>query len=295
MTPLLFNLDSDPALGARLATQLDAETGELELHRFPDGESYLRIHSDCQDRDCVLFCNLFHPDARILTLLFTADTLRELGAARLLLVTPYLAYMRQDKRFNPGECVSSRPFARLLSSHFDGLITVDPHLHRYDSLDEIYTLSSQVVAAAPLIADWIAANIPQPLLIGPDAESEQWVSEVARLAGAPHQILTKQRHSDVSVEVSEPELKRWGDRTPVLIDDIISSGHTLLETLKHLHGAGMSRATCIAVHGVFAGDAYHQLLQRADIVTTDCIPHPSNAISVAAAVAHACRRWLGDT
>ncbi len=292
MTALLFNLASDPALSSRLAQHLEAEAGELEQHRFPDGETYLRIHSDCQGRDCLLFCNLFNPDEKLLPLLFAADTLRELGARRLLLISPYLAYMRQDTRFNPGECVTSRSFARLLSSHFDGLITVDPHLHRYASLDEIYSLASTVVPAAPLIARWISSHVQQPLLIGPDAESEQWVREVARLAGAPWQILHKERHGDYAVEVLLPDVERWREHNPVLVDDIISSGHTMLETLNHLQKAGLPRATCIAVHGVFSGDAYRLLQAKANIVSTDCIPHPSNAISIDQALAEACHQWL---
>ncbi len=292
MTPLLFNLASDPALVTQLAQLLPAEPGELELHQFPDGESYLRIHSDCQGRDCLLFCNLFHPDEKLLPLLFAATTLRELGARRLLLISPYLAYMRQDKRFRPGECISSRIFAQQLSGLFDGLITVDPHLHRYHSLDEIYSLKSIRVPAAPLIAHWIRQQITQPLLIGPDDESEQWVSEVAQLAGAPWQILHKERHGDYAVEVSLPDVERWQAHSPVLVDDIISSGRTMLETLNHLQQAGLPRATCIGVHGIFAGDAYQRLQASADVVSTDCIPHPSNAISLIPTLAEACRRWL---
>ncbi len=292
MKPLLFNLTSDPATCARLAQLLPAQSGELELHRFPDGESYLRFHTECQNRDCLLFCNLYHPDEKLAPLLFAAATLRELGARRLLLITPYLGYMRQDIRFKPGECVSSRVFARLLSDHFDGLITVDPHLHRYASLDEIYSLRSILVPAAPLIAQWISQQIRQPLLIGPDAESEQWVSDVAQLAGAPWQILHKERHGDYAVEVSLPDVERWRTHSPVLVDDIISSGRTMLETLHHLQDAGLPRATCIAVHGIFAGDAYRQLQACADVISTDCIPHPSNAIDIAGALAEACRHWL---
>jgi ribose-phosphate pyrophosphokinase len=287
MTPILFNLDSDPDLGSRLCRALNASAGELEQRHFPDGESYLRVHSDVAGHDCVIFCNLFQPDQRVLRLLFLADTLRDLGANRIGLITPYLPYMRQDKRFQPGECVSSRPFARVLSNAFDLLVTVDPHLHRYHSLDEIYSLNSRVVQAAPMIARWIGAHIEQPLLIGPDSESEQWVREVAELAGAPWQILTKQRHGDYDVEVSLPDLERWQQHTPVLVDDIISSGRTMLETLAHLSAAGLPRASIIAVHGLFAGDAWERLSAVADVVTCEAVPHPSNRISLSDAMAEA--------
>ncbi|MBA4503055.1 ribose-phosphate pyrophosphokinase [Marinobacterium marinum] len=292
---LIFNPDSDPALAAQLTSLLDAQAGLLEQRRFPDGESYLRVHSDCTDQDCVILCNLFHPDKRILPLLFLADTLRECGARSVGLVTPYLAYMRQDKRFKPGECVSSRPFARLLSSAFDYLITMDPHLHRYHSLDDIYSIPSRVVQAAPLIAHWIQENISAPLLIGPDSESEQWVAQVAHLAEAPFQILQKERHGDYDVSVSLPDLDSATQHTPVLVDDIISSGRTMLETIAHLQAAGLPKATAIGVHGIFAGNAYEQLTKVADVVTTDCIPHLSNQIDIAAPLAAAVRELLAET
>ncbi len=290
MTTLFYNLDSDAALAAQLCKALDAEAGTLEVRHFPDGESYLRIHDSCKDRYCVIFCNLFQPDKKTLRLIFLADTLRELGAKQVLLVTPYLAYMRQDKRFHEGECVSSKPYARLLSQAVDGMITIDPHLHRYHSLSEIYSIPTLIVKAAPLIANWIEKNIENPVLIGPDSESEQWVSEVAKLANAPFQILEKQRFGDYNVSVSSPELEAFKSHSPVLVDDIISSGRTMIETINHLDNAGLSRTTAIGVHGIFAGSAYALLSEKANVVTTDCIPHISNKIETAAALSVAVRQ-----
>lgn len=289
MKTLVFNLESDTALAAQITHALQAEAGSLEMRHFPDGESYLRVHDRCIDRSCIIFCNLFHPNEKILKLLFLADTLKELGARQLILVTPYLAYMRQDKRFHEGECVSSKPFAKLLSQAFDGLITIDPHLHRYHSLSEIYSIKTQVVPAAPLIADWINKHISQPVIIGPDSESEQWVSQVAEMAQAPFQILEKERLGDYQVNISTPELSAYLEHTPVLVDDIISSGRTILRTLEHLESANMKRATAIGVHGIFAGNAYEWLSNKADVVTTDCIPHISNRIETANALSKAIR------
>lgn len=294
MTTLFYNLDSDAALAAQLCMALSAEAGTLELRHFPDGESYLRVHDQCRDRPCVIFCNLFQPDKKTLRLLFLADTLRELGASQVILVTPYLAYMRQDKRFHEGECVSSRPFARLLSQAVDGLITIDPHLHRYHSLSEIYSIPTRIVQAAPLIAKWIQQHIPNPVLIGPDSESEQWVSEVARLAEAPFQVLEKERFGDYNVSVSLPELEPYQQHHPVLVDDIISSGRTMLETIAHLDRAGLPRTTAIGVHGIFAGSAYAQLSEKAQVITTDCIPHISNKIETSTALAEAVRQLQSE-
>ena len=200
--------------------------------------------------------------------------------------------MRQDKAFNPGECVSSLPFSALLSSHLDWLVTLDPHLHRYHSLDQIYRLESQVVHAAPVIADWISRSIEKPLLIGPDSESEQWVSEVAELAQAPFQVLNKIRHGDYDVEISLPEVERWRQHTPVLVDDIISSGKTMLETVKHLHKAQLKRPCCIGVHGLFSDSAFKELSQTAEVITCNSIPHQSNRIDISEVLAASVREMI---
>jgi ribose-phosphate pyrophosphokinase len=292
MQPLLFNLDSDCPLSNTLLHSLDAERGEVERRSFPDEESYLRVLSDCKDRQVLIFCNLFQPNEKVIPLIFLAATLRELGAGSVGLITPYLAYMRQDIAFHSGECVTSRHFAAMLSQYFDWLVTVDPHLHRYHSLDEIYQLQGRVAPAAPVIAKWIQTHIENPLLIGPDSESEQWVSQVAQLADAPFQILNKIRRGDYDVEVSLPDIENYHQYTPVLVDDIISSGKTMLQTLQHLEHAGLKKATAIGVHGLFAQDAYQQLSNISDVVTCNTVPHPSNQICVAEAISQAVLEFL---
>ncbi len=283
---LIFSLEAD-ALANHLSQIMGIEQGGLEHRIFPDGEHYLRVLTDCTQKSVILCVHLDHPNAKLLELIFLAKAVREQGAKRVGLVVPYLPYMRQDKAFQPGEVVTSRHFAQLLSTYFDWLVTVDPHLHRYHSLDEIYTLQSTVVAAAPVIAQWILASVQNPLLIGPDSESEQWVADVATRAGAPYQILNKTRYGDYEVAVSPIDFADFRQHTPVLVDDIISSGKTLLMTLAQLQQMALPNAICIAVHGLFAGDAYRQLQQQAEVLTCDCVPHPSNRITMTPAIADA--------
>ncbi len=161
MKPLLIALPGNDQLRDDLARELEADHGVAILRHFPDGESYVRVESSCKGRDVVLLATLAQPDDKLLPLIFTADLTRELGAARVILTAPYLAYMRQDKRFLPGEAVTSKSFAYLLSNTVDALVTVDPHLHRYSNLDELYSIPTRVVHAAPAIAAWIEARIPQ--------------------------------------------------------------------------------------------------------------------------------------
>jgi ribose-phosphate pyrophosphokinase len=284
---MICALPGNEAFAARLQAELGVEPLGLEWRRFPDGESYLRFKQDLRGRDVALVCTLNDPDSKTLTLLFAGRTARELGASRVGLVAPYLGYMRQDRRFSDGEAVTSVHFAALLSEAFDWLVTVDPHLHRRGSLSEIYSIPNAVVAAAPAMARWIADNVPRPLIVGPDAESEQWAAEVAAACNAPHAVMQKTRLGDRRVEIEAPPLSQWKDRTPVLLDDIISSARTMALAAKKIQEAGLDAPVCVGVHGIFSPDALGALRDAgaARIVTSNTIAHETNAIDVSALVA----------
>lgn len=275
---LFLALPGNDRLAKSLASDF-GDVGNLEARRFPDGETYLR-YATIPRGHVVLVATLSHPDDKILPLVFAAAAARELGAKRVGLVAPYLAYMRQDRRFKPGEAVTSRHFAKLISSYFDWLVTVDPHLHRYRSLGEIYAIRNRVVHAAPLISEWIKQNISAPLIVGPDSESEQWVAAVAKAAGAPYAVLEKVRRGDRDVEVSIRDNVRLDGRTPIFVDDIISSGRTMLAAVKLVASAG-AKPVCIALHGLFADNSATLLMQAgARVVTSNTIPHATNDINV---------------
>jgi len=289
---IIFELFGHAALADDLARRCSMTRGRLLLRRFPDEESYLRYEDDVAGRHVVLVCNLGRPDPHIPALLFAAATARELGAARVTLVAPYLPYMRQDHRFNTGEAITSRIFADVICAHIDALVTMDPHLHRYSALEEIYGVPVAIGASAPAVAQWVQANVEHPFILGPDAESEQWVGAVARIADAPWSVSHKTRNGDRDVAVAVPDLDAWRDRTPVVLDDIISSGHTMLEAVRHVRAAQLRAPVCVGVHAVFAGDANEALLEAGArmVVTTDTLPHPSNAIPIAGILADALRR-----
>ncbi|TJY63330.1 ribose-phosphate diphosphokinase [Sinimarinibacterium sp. CAU 1509] len=294
MNPVLLTFDGRAPFAEALAQQMDMELVPVELHRFPDGESLVRMCTRLAGRDCVVFCTLKNPDSIIFPLLSAAFTARELGARSIGLLAPYLAYMRQDKRFHTGEAVSARPFAHLVSTHFDYLVTVDPHLHRYHRLDALYRVPCTVVSAVPLMAEWIRRNVEKPLLVGPDEESMQWVGAVAEMAGAPFVVLRKIRRGDVDVDIEVPELEAVQGLTPVLVDDILSTGHTLSKTVVALLERGFGAPVCLAVHAVFAGEAERLLAEAGAqrLVTANTIEHASNAVDIAAPIAHALRNYL---
>jgi ribose-phosphate pyrophosphokinase len=293
---LLLPMPGNEAFAAQLAEHLDAVVGSVTVRRFPDGESYVRIHSDVANRQVAIVCTLHKPDPQFLSLLFAARESQALGATRVGLIAPYLSYLRQDKRFNAGEALTSAYFAQVLSSCFSWLVTVDPHLHRLASLADIYSLDSVVLHAAKKLGVWIRDNVKSPKLIGPDDESRQWVSVVAQVAKADFVVLEKTRYGDRDVRVRLPDVGDWRTVTPVLVDDIVSSAHTMIAVLKQWPHAHSSRPICVAVHAVFAEGAYRELLaaEPARVVTTNSIPHESNLIDIAALVADGVRQSVSS-
>lgn len=291
MNTIILALPGAERLAETLAQQLHCAASTVEAHRFPDGEVVVRLRTAVTGQRVLMVAHLDRPDDKTLALVFAADAARELGALQVGLVAPYLPYMRQDDRFRPGEAITSRSYARLLSSTIDWLVTVDPHLHRWPSLDAIYSIRSHVVAAAPAIADWLRREVPQAILVGPDSESEQWVADVAGRVGVPYVVMTKERRGDRDVQVRLPQGVPHEGRTPVLVDDIISSGHTMAAAAHVLRGAGWGRPLCVGVHALMDAAAL-DMLHRAGIArvaSCDTVPHPTNAIGVAALLAEGVR------
>lgn len=287
-TPLLLHFAEDAPFAHRVTRAAGFSAATLERHRFPDGELKLRLPPQLPGR-VVLLRTLDHPNEKLVELLLLARTARALGARHLTLLAPYLAYMRQDIAFHPGEVVSQRVIGRFLADLFDAVITVDPHLHRVATLAEAVPVRhATVLSGAPLLADLIASHHSQPLLIGPDEESEQWIAQAANVHDFDFGVCHKVRHGDRDVQIALPAVAVAG-RAVVLLDDVASSGHTLAGAARLLLAAGAASVDVAVTHALFAGDAL-QVIQDAGIGrvwSTDCITHPSNAVSMAQAIADA--------
>ncbi len=282
MERILFYLPGNETIAKTISQKMHLPIGEMTLHTFPDSETYVRLLTDVRNKEIILIDSLFHPDRKFIPLFFLSKLLKEEGALKITLVTPYLAYMRQDKQFHPGEAVTSAYFATLLSTFIDELTTIDPHLHRRSSMSEIYSIPCKVLHATSLISAWVNKNIERPLLVGPDSESEQWVAKTAEKMNTPYIVLNKTRISDTEVHIAVPNVDQYKEYTPVLIDDIISTAKTMIVTAGHLKEAGLKPVVCIGVHGLFSGNAYQDLLNSGvgNVVTCNTIPHASNQIDV---------------
>ena len=270
--------------------------GACVFRKFPDGESYVRIMEDIAGRRIVLVSALNDPDENLMGALLAAGAARANGAQEIGLAIPYLPYMRQDKAFHAGEPVSAVHFARILSQFSDWVVTIDPHLHRFRSLGEVFgAVPARRVTAVPAIAHWIQSTFPRPLIIGPDSESGQWVNAIAALTGAPALVLEKTRAGDRSVEIELPQLVQFGDHQPVIVDDIVSTGTTMAKLVSGLVAGGFRPPACCCVHALFVEGAHDRLLQAGALQVTSCdtIRHPSNSIGVGKLLAEAVLASLG--
>ena len=291
---VFFALPESEALAWDLAELTASDCGELEVRHFPDSESYVRVLSDVAGQDVFLVCGLDSPDAKFLSLAFAARTIRSLGASSIGLIAPYLPYLRQDKAFHEGEAISSQIFADLVGREFDQVITVDPHLHRYASLDAVYGIKTRVVRSAELIGEWVRKNVDSALIVGPDSESAQWVEGIAHAAGVPWTAFRKERRGDRDVELVAPSFEEWREHTPVLVDDIVSSGATMVGGARLLRAAGLPSPYCVAVHALFddATGARIESLTR-QFLTTDTVPNKYSHFRVAPLIAsHLSSDWV---
>lgn len=282
MKSVYFAYPGNEDLCEKIRVKNSGLAGNAEWLRFPDQESKLRLLTDVKGQQVVVVCSLHMPDEKLARLYLFSSLLREQGAKKITLVSPYLPYMRQDKVFREGEGISARYCARLIAMLADELFTVDPHLHRISSLDEIYPIPTHTLHASSYLATWIRQHVKDPVLIGPDSESEQWVSEVAAGAGCQFTVLEKTRHGDRDVQIRMKHEDIPRGKTPVLVDDIISSGRTMVETIIHLKALKLSMPVCVAVHAVFAEQSLQQIREAGAtrIVTTNAIAHPTNEIDI---------------
>ena len=223
--------------------------------------------------------------------------MRRGGAKRLVLVAPYLCYMRQDTAFHPGEAISQKVLGWLLSGTMDRVITVDAHLHRTKRIRDVFPgIEAEDLSATPAMFEALRTSglDPATVVVGPDQESEPWVAELAKLLGVAHTVAHKIRRGDHSVELTFPDPALLAGRPALLVDDIVSSGGTLIACAKALLAAGSRSIDAVITHALFAPEMMREFNDAGirSVRSTTSVPHPSNAIALDEILAKALRREI---
>ena len=282
MKVLVSAFAEDAPAAGRLAAALDSQLALIALHHFPDGECLPSVTGEAGT--VLLYRSLDQPDPKLMPLLLACDAWRRAGARRLVLVAPYLCYMRQDQRFAPGQPVSRDVLASLLGPRFERIVTVAPHLHRTHNIGALFKTEVSVLSAARPLAEAIGRDGAPAFLIGPDIESDPFTAALAAELGAPYMTFRKTRLGDRRVTFTRAEAAALRDRRVVLVDDICSSGATLAAAAEVAIQAGAASVEAAVVHALF-DDAVAAKLKAAGIsriVSTDSCSHPTNKAPLAA-------------
>lgn len=286
-----FTFPDSTRFARQLARAAGSTLTHVNVHRFPDGESLVRIQPPPGDT-AVLVRSLHDPNIKLVETLLTADALRRSGARRIILVAPYLPYMRQDTTFHPGEPISQRVIGTLLGHAFDGVLTLEAHLHRIQLLDEVVPCRAQSLSAAPILASWVRRAGSDCLVVGPDEESEPWVRAIGQEARVRWMVGKKKRYGDRRVRIHFPAFPP--STQVVLVDDIASSGGTLAEAARTLRREGVSIIHALVVHAIFATGALRRMHAAGirQVLSCDTISHSTNALRSAPLMAAALQEML---
>ena len=296
---IIYGGSAGQILATQVANLLDATLGKLEITKFPDGEKYVRYHDKVENEDVVLIHPMgLTPDELFIEYLLICSALKDGKAKSIVTFVPYFAYARQDSRFNPGEPGSFHLVSKIIDDlGIDMIYTIDLHLQRVNDLSElIKNTPTKNLSAVPDIATWIKNNagLNNPIVLGPDEESEQWAKVAAETIGVDYEIMIKTRYSATEVSITTKEGKPLpvNGKDVVIIDDIISSGGTIIEAVKLVKEAGAGKIVVGCTHPVLRGKTqFDSALANiynsgvSIVVGTDSVPSQVSYVSIASVIA----------
>jgi len=270
---------SSKLLAGRFAKEADVNLVDVNIKRFPDKECYVRIMDDLDNENVVLIQNAY-PDENIVEFFLLADAIREFKVKKLTAVIPYFGYARQDKKFNPGEPVSVRALIKRIQMDIDKIITVDIH---DKNVLKWFDISNINISGMPAIGEYLKKLAPD-VVIAPDDGALELAKNVADIVGCSYDYLEKKRIADMHVEMTPKNLD-VKNKNVAIVDDIISTGGTIITATKNLKNQGAKSVYACCTHGLFAGNALEKLQRVCDkIVSTDTIENRASIVSVASEI-----------
>jgi ribose-phosphate pyrophosphokinase len=274
--------EQSQVLATQVARELKTTVVDVKYSRFPDGEHYL-LTGEIDD-EMVIVGSVVDNDSLVQLMLLVDACDR----ATNRLVLPYMAYTRQDKRFRPGEPVSSRVVARALSRGVSEVITVN--IHEKEILKS-FSVPARNLSLAKDIGSYIRTlKLDNPLILAPDEGAMVFAEQVASAGGWEYDHLEKTRLSGVEVKMAPRQLSAQS-RSVVIVDDIISTGGTIATATGMLYQQGAKDVFAACVHGVFIGGAYIRLIATGirDVVCSDTIERSCSRVSAADQIARSLR------
>lgn len=270
-------------LAKELASALGCEIIQASTTAFPDGECYTRIDVEKLDDDVVIVQNTF-PDNKLIEMLLLQDAVKKLGAKSITLVIPYFGYARQDRVFKPGEPESAKIMCKHLDMDCDRVITID--LHKESTLDH-FTHPHKDVKAAPVIAEYFKTR-GIDMVLSPDIGAAGRAKIVGDCMGLPHDHLEKTRLSGTEVRIKPATMDVKG-KSVLIVDDMISTGGTIIAATAALKEAGASKVSVACTHGVFVNNALERFAGSPvdSILSCNTLNSSVSHISVAGVVAEA--------
>jgi len=222
MTVLIASFPETEQLGRKVAKLLKVEYTTILTETFPDSEYHLALKKDPKNKTVVVLGSLCrNPDDKLIAAILAGGIARDYGAKKVVLMSTYFPYLRQDKHFFKYDSFSSKHIIRLFTN-FDHLITIDPHLHRIKKMSG-FSYKAESISAITLIAQYIKKQFKNDFtIVGPDEESAQWSQPIARMLGQEVVVLKKTRFSATKISVRQDVSKTF-KKNVIIIDDIIST------------------------------------------------------------------------
>lgn len=270
---------SSQKLASNVAKIRDEYLCPVEIKKFPDGEKYIRIKGEVEKEVSIIQSTGFPQDESLIELLFLIRTLKDLGAEEIRTIVPYMGYARQEMRFKNGEAISAQIVAKLLESagatEFSSI-----NLHE-DSVRDFFTIPSKNLSAMPAIADNFIDKFENPIIIAPDKGALNFAKEIADIIGCSYDYMDKVRLSPEKVETKVSNIDVEGMQG-IIIDDIISTGGTIVNATKILQKNGIDSVTVSCVHPVLVNDSILKIYSAGvkSIEATDTLKSEVSTISM---------------